>query len=336
MTRRYELGFSAIALAGLIGACRPVEPELDDFRNGVPRQETVETRVPAQAGQALTASDAVEIHQLALRGLTADTYRLTRTVSGVINGGGAFALAIVKAVVSLPPTEVSGDTAVWGPGHGALDPVSWKLTVRHLGDHKYSYELAGRDRRVSTGAFTVVLSGTHAASVDGNGRAIEGFGSGDFTLDWDAQATLPLAEREVGSAHYTYARASLTATVEIDADFRQVNDDNRPGQRVDVTYRYRSTPGAGGSMQFVHTVPPQMAQTGARWAVKSRWAQDGTGRSDVRATGGDLPAGFQATASECWDTGFDSVFFLANWPLAPSYGDEATNCVFKPAEYSNL
>jgi hypothetical protein len=335
MTRRYELGLSALALAGLIGACRPVEPEIEDFRNGVPRQETVEMKVPAQNGQALR-SDEVETRTLGLRGQIADTYLLTRTVSALVNGGGALTLALVKAIVSLPPTSVSGDTAVWGPGQGALDPVTWKLTVEHLGNHEYRFELAGRDRKLSDGPFTAVLSGKHAASVDGSGRAIEGFGNGDFTLDWDARAKLPLAGSEVGSAHYTYARTSPSATVEIDADFRQVKDDNRPGQRVDVTYRYRSTPGAGGSMQFVHTVPPQMAQNGARWAVKSRWAADGTGRSDVRATGGDLPATFQATASECWDTGFASVFFQANWPLAPSYGEEAINCVFKPAEYSNL
>jgi hypothetical protein len=334
MTRTSKLGLSLIALAGLTGACQPIQAEIEDFRNGIPRQETVQMNVPGRAGQALS----VETHSqaLAIRGLTADTYQLTRAVSGGVNGSGAWILLLVKAVVSHPPTSVSGDTAVWGPWTGALDPVTWQVTVKHLGDHEYEYEVSGRDRRMSGAAFTTVLHGTHSASVDGNGRAIEGFGSGELTLDWDARGKLPGAGREVGTARYRYSRTGPSATVEVDADFRQVHDDQRPGQRIDVTYRYRNTPGAGGSMQFVHAVPPLMSQNGSRWAVKSRWTRDGSGRADIRATGGDLPTTFEATASECWDTDFDSVFFLANWPLAPRYGEEATNCVFKPADYSTL
>jgi hypothetical protein len=328
MTR---LGYWAIALVGVVGACRPLGDELDDFRNGIPRQETVEMKVPAQAGQALV----VEEHTQALRGQTADFYKLTWAVSRLVNGGGALTLAVVKAAVAHPPTSFSGDTAVWGPWHGPLDPISWKVTVKRVGDLEYDYELAGRDRIRKDGGFTVVLSGTHTASADGSGHAIEGFGSGEFTLDWEARATLPLPGRELGSAHYTYSRTSPTATVSIDADFKQVRDDNRPGQRVDVKYLYRSTPGAGGEMQFVHVVPPQMSMNGARWAVKSRWQETGAGRADVRATGGDLPASFEATASECWDTGFASQFFQANWPLAPVWGN-AQSCTYATAEFSSL
>jgi hypothetical protein len=334
MTRKQSVSIviGAVVWVAWIGGCRPLPEEADEYRNGIPRQETVEMKVPAQAGQPLTA----ETHQQALRGQVSDFYKLTRAVSGVVNGGGAFVLVLVKAVVSHRPTSVTADSATWGPWTGALEPVTWMVTVTRIAEHKYRYEFAGRDRKLDDGPFTVVLSGTHAPSVDGDGHAIEGFGSGEFTLDWDARAKLPVPGREVGSAHYTYARTSPTATVEIDAQFRQVNDDNNPGRRIDVDYIYRSTPAAGGSMQFVSTMPPQMSMNGGRWAVKSRWTQEGAGRSDVRATGGDLPQGFQATASECWDTGFASAFFQANWPLAPSYGDEATNCVFKPAEYSNL
>jgi hypothetical protein len=334
MTRKHSVSIviGVVAWVAWLGGCRPLEEDADDYRNGIPREETVEMKVPGQAGQALT----IETHQQALRGQISDFYKLTRAVSGLVNGGGAITLVLVKAVVSHPPTSMTADTATWGPWHGPLDAVNWKVTVTRVADHKYRYEFAGRDRRQSDGPFTVVLSGTHAPSVDGNGRAIEGFGSGEFTLDWDARAKLPVLGDEVGTAHYTYSRTSPSATVEIDAQFRQVKDNNNPGRRNDVDYIYRSTPAAGGSMQFVSSTKPDMSMTGGRWAVKSRWTQDGAGRSDVRATGGDLPPGFQATASECWNGDFASVFFQANWPLAPSYGEEATNCVFKPAEYSNL
>jgi hypothetical protein len=334
MTRSRVVCLSLVALVGVGGGCQGVEREADveDFRNGIPRQSTVEMVVPQTGGQALSAEERTE----AIRFGIADFYVLTRAVSGVVNGAGALTLILVKAIVSQPPTSIAGDTAIWGPGSGALDPVVWQLTVKQVGDMKFSYELAGRPKLQASAAFTVVLSGTHTAAVDASGRAIEGFGAGTFTLDWDARGKLPGAGREVGSAKYTYSRFSPMATVEIDAAFRQVRDDNRGEQRVDLDYRFRSTHQVGGSMQFVHNVAPQMAQNGGRWAVNSRWTYEGGGRSDVRATGGDLPTNFQATASECWDVSFRSVFFQANWPLAPSWGTEATDCLYKTAEFSNL
>jgi hypothetical protein len=333
MTRSRSVCSSLVALVVLVGGCGlERKADLEDFRNGVPRQSTVEMAVPQTGGQALTADEQTE----ALRFGVADFYLLTRAVSGVVNGGGAAMLILIKAIVSQPPTSMSGDTAVWGPGSGLLDPVTWQLTVRQVGEQKFSYELAGRPKLQASAGFTVVLSGTHTAAVDASGRAIEGFGGGELSLDWEARGKLPGAGREVGSAKYTYSRFSPMATVEVDAAFRKVRDDNHGEQRVDLDYRFRSTRGVGGSMQFVHSVPPQMAQNGARWAVNSRWSHEGAGRSDVRATGGDLPAASQATASECWDTSFRSVFFQASWPLAPSWGTQATDCLYKTAEFSDL
>ena len=168
--------------------------------------------VPEQAGgQALV----VEAQAQALKqGETADFLQLTRAVSGVVNGGGAWVLGLVKLVVSFPPTKVDATSAVWGPWPDRDDPVTWKMTVTKVGEHKYEYKLEGRDKTLADGPFTVVLSGVHTAAVDAAGLPIEGFGSGNFLLDWDARNTLPARPRhplnnqpDVGKAAYSYARA---------------------------------------------------------------------------------------------------------------------------------
>jgi hypothetical protein len=342
MTRQYKLGFASLTAVALVTGvgCRPAD-EADEFRNAVPREETVKMSVPQQAGgQALV----VEVQAQALeQGKTADFLQLTRAVSGVVNGGGGFVLALVKTIVHFPPTTVDAMSATWGPWMDRNDPVAWRLTVTKVGEHKYEYRLDGRDKTMATASFTTVLSGVHTAAVDAAGLPIEGFGSGSFVLDWDARNTLPAAPRppldnqpDVGKAIYTYARLSDTADVSVDAQFRQVKDNDHPGQRVDADYRYRQTPGAGGSMEFVHAAPRTATSQAAIWAVKSRWTKEGAGRSDVKARGGDIPAGTEATASECWDASYASRYAAISWWPLGNYGTEATDCVFKTAEYTSF
>jgi hypothetical protein len=333
MTRFRNLFLASLSCSSLLGACRAVD-DVDTYRNGIPRQETVEMRVPASSsGQALT----VESNARALRGEVADTYKVTRAVSVAVNGGGGLVLALVKAVVAHRPTSISANGAVWGPWKGGpLDPLTYKVTVDKLADHQFAYKFEGRGKANDTGAFVTILSGTHTAAVDGAGDPLEGFGKGTFTLDWDARATLPAPGPEVGKATYVYSRLSATAAVEVDAQFRKVKDNERPGQLVDLDYLYRATPGAGGSMEFLHSLPASMTDAGGRWAVKSRWSEAGAGRSDIKASGGKLPAGATVMASECWNTSFASMFLSASWVPGGGYGDENTDCVFKPAEYSKL
>jgi hypothetical protein len=334
MTCPTKLILACVSTSICLGACRPLD-DVDEFRNGIPRKETVEMAVPAHTGQALT----IERTSRALQGETADLYRLTREVSRLVNGSGALVLLLVKQVISHRPTRLDASSAVWGPWSEPLEPIEWKVTVTRAGEHAYQYRFEGRDKRKPEAAYVTVLSGTHAPTVDAAGSPIEGYGSGSFTLDWDARNTLPLPEKHVGEVHYNYSRTSPTAAVEVDAQFKQVKDDARPEVRVDVDYRYRASPGVGGSMEFVHAAPATAVMPAARWAVKSRWTRTGAGRSDVRAATEALP-GTQLSASECWDEGFASRFLHRSWDSQDGhgdrYGDEASACVFKSAEYSNL
>lgn len=332
-----SLSLGAALVAGGLAACQPAtEDDAESFRNSTPREETVAMTVPqASSGQKLTAV-TVETHESALRGDVSGFYKLTRDVSGVVNGAGVVVLAIMKAVVLHRPTTLTADSAVWGPWNGGpLDPLTYRVTVKKAGGTSYDYLLEAHAKADANAAFVVLLTGTHTPTLGTNGRPLEGFGKGTFTLDWDARATLPAPDDNVGKVTYVYSRESAAAVLSVTAQFRHVKDDDRPGQVVDVDYVFSATPGAGGSMEFVRNVPAAMNTQGNRWAVKSRWAESGAGRTDVAATGGALPAG-GATASECWNTSFASVFLSASWAPAAGWGDENADCAFKPAEYSKL
>jgi hypothetical protein len=328
--RKTSLGMVVVASMSISAGCGlPDQEAADEYRNGVPRNETVKVVVPesATAGRALT-----------LQGQTAELYQLTRAASNIVNGGAGLTLVLVKTIVGFPPTTVSADSATWGPWTGALEPVTWKLTVNRVAQGKYAYVLAGRARGDITGPFTPVLSGNHNPAVDGRGRPMEGFGEGDFVLDWDARRTLPMPDDDnVGRVTYHYARPDVAGAVVVNAEFRQVRDKDRPGQLVDLSYRYSSVNATGGSMEFVNTAPMTLAKPGSRLAVKSRWTAAGAGRSDVRATGGDLPAGTTAQWNECWNGAtFASTYQAVSWDPSKNYGVEATNCAFPSAEYSAL
>lgn len=331
MTRKNACSLAIFSLAALVGACEPKLDEADEFRRGVPRKETVEVKVPAGAlGKALT----VESQSQALRGQVADMYVLTYGVTRIINGGGFFVGALVRAVLDYPPSDITGNTATWGPWTDDLEPITWRVTITRVADLMYQYRFDGQPRGNAGAPFVTVLAGTHVASADDHGDPVEGFGAGSFTLDWDVRNNLPQPNpKEVGKAHYAYSRLSPDSPMTVEAQFRNVRDEDT-GKLVDVDYAYGRNPGAGGGMDFTEEVPAQAGMPAARLRVRSRWQSGGAGRSDAIAASPDLPMPF--SMSECWSGSFLSTFKRSSFDPAGNYGNEATDCVFPTAELSKL
>lgn len=328
-----------VSLSAALGACNMhVQDEVAEFRNGVPRRETITVQVPASRDQTVVGAHTVE-QQQALRGDTAEFYQLTYNVTHLINGGALFVGLLVKAVIAHPPTTIADDTATWGPWSDALEPVAWKVTITKIGDHKFQYAFLGRPKHDPGADFVTVLAGTHTAAVDDGGNTLEGYGAGSFTLDWDARNTLPLPPRTVagalkdtGKAHYTYSRPGAGAVASIDAQFRGVRD-NDTGNTIDVDYLYTRQPAGSGTMDFTWAAPAWLGKPAGTWGVRSRWTSGGAGRSDVVAVNAEMPAGVKVT--ECWDERFASVFLSVPFAPAASYGVEA-DCAFTTAEYTTL
>ncbi|HLM46480.1 MAG TPA: hypothetical protein VK458_21605 [Myxococcaceae bacterium] len=324
---------SLLCASLMLVGCGRMDRE-EEFRSVLPTQDMVEVKTPASTGQAL------ELESRSTQGGRSDMYTLTRVATVVVNGGTLAVLGLVDGVTKHRPTTVSENTAVWGPHSEPLAANTWKLTVKKLGNDTYSYTVSGKPKTADDSAFVDVITGTHTAALNEADEPMRGFGQGEFTIDWDKAQTLPERDNNIGKLTVKYARVDDKSAVTVDAAFRQVRDDKDATRRVDMDYRYAATPGQGGQFDFRKTEDFHKVSGSARQenlTIKSRWLQTGAGRSDVKMVGGDLPAGFEAKASECWDTTFASRFLTTNYASSAfHYGTEATDCAFTTASYSSL
>ncbi|KFE67110.1 hypothetical protein [Hyalangium minutum] len=309
----------------------------DEFRDGLPSKEMVTVKEPGtSAGQKLEAEGgAVFAFD---KGQTSDFYKLTRGATVSVNLGTAFVLNLIEEVTKHTPTSIEGDVAVWGPYTDALSPNTFKVTVTKTAENAYSYKVEGKAKTAADTEFKTIISGSHTIATDELGNRLRNYGSGNIQLDWDAAQTLPEHGDELGTAAIRYSRPDAKAQATVEADFRNVEDDERPGTRVNADYRYKETPGAGGEFEFgldknFDTEPARSKIE--HLTIKSRWAQTGAGRADVKISGGDYLIA-SATASECWDANFASQFLIASWVTAPVYGDVSACGSFSVALYSSL
>lgn len=331
MTFRKSLLVSALMLVG----CGRMDRE-EAFRSVLPTKEMVEVKTPEKSGQALTSGEGV--HEQGQGGLS-ELYKLTRSTTVLVNGGTLTVLGLVDGVTKHRPTTVTEDTAVWGPHTEALARNTWKLTVKKTGENTYSYAVSAKAKEAADSAFVDVITGTHTASVDEAGEPRKGFGQGEFTLDWDKEATLPEHGKNVGRFSVKYSRLDEKSTATVDAAFRQVRDENDSNKPVDADYRYAASPNQGGQFDFKRLqdwYEKEGSDAKETLTIKSRWQESGAGRSDVKLTGGDLGEE-EATANECWDSAFASRYLRASYTFPQvRYGTEASDCAFTSAVYSSL
>jgi len=306
---------SAVLLAA---ACGPDGAEA--FRNGVPGSNAVTMKLPGSSKQPLQGEGT---RRDGLEGETAMMYGFTRGVTVLVNTGVVATLTLVEKIVAYPPTSVTADTATWGPYTDALSPNTGKLTVERLGPEQFSYTFEGRGKNEPDSAFRVLLSGTHIATGDK-------LGSGTFLIDWDQAKQLPEHDNNVGQANITYSKTSTTADASITALFTNVRDADT-GMLVSATSAYTEVPGQGGSLEFSAHKSFVGGPALETMTARSRWQQDGAGRSDAKTVGGDLTE--PATLNECWDSNFASRYFLASYSASGNYGAPSV-CVFASPEYA--
>ena len=215
--------------------------------SSTPTADNVALAVPASTQSALTAGDGTT--RSALLGQQADSYTLTRGVTGIVNGAHRRRPVARQDHRQLPADQRARRDAVWGPHSEPLDKNAWRLTVTRVEKHVFSWALDGKPKAADDTAFVTILSGTHTRAVDGHDRPIENYGSGTFVVDWDMAQTLPDHDNAVGVATFTYSRTSPAAVTTIDVDFKGIKDDPPATELYNALYRYTATPGAGGELQ---------------------------------------------------------------------------------------
>lgn len=296
----------------------------DQSRDALPSKSTVAMGKPSSPGATANAPPD-QITQNSTAGTHSPFFDLTVAVSTTFNLGAAVMLGIVESVTLTDPTSCTATSCTWGPGSGPLDYNNYKLVVTQAGDG-YDWQLSGQDKTQPSSAFVVFLSG-HAVP-----GAQAHHGSGNFTVDFDAAATLPGPHDATGKMQVT--AYSNVGPAHLEVTYLGAKDSQHAGQFNNIVYNYSNNTTGGGDMQFaVHNTT-----SNDNFSVHSRWANSGTGRADVKGTGG----GGYVSLSECWGPApFNVVYFSSNITLnVPPWGGpvsgDVTACAYGDNSPSTL
>jgi hypothetical protein len=295
-----------LATSLLAGACIKQDQTPDELRTSIPTSD--------QVGIKLPGSTAKTVGQLA------NWYVATRDVTRTFNGGSAWVLDTVHAIIEFPVTTVVGNKYTWGPWSGsALDPANYKLDVTAVGDGTYTYQLSGQSKTVAGAAFEVLIDGK------ADPRPGELKGTGEFTIDFDA-------EKRVDPIDNPDAKGMVDATYDLAAKHLglTITSTDANGGPVAADYAYDETADGGGQMTFDINADQGGGPALEEVTLRSRWETTGAGRADARIAGGDLGSQ-QAIASECWGTTFQRSYYTDNVSFAPTEGDPAT-CAFADSD----
>jgi hypothetical protein len=278
----------------------------DEINRAIPTHDQVAINLPATA----TRIDPTV-------GQLATYYVTTRDVTRTFNGGAAWVLILVHAIVQYPVTTVHGNVYTWGPWSGnALDPGIYKLDVTANADGTFDYVLSGHNK-ADTGAHFLSIVDGHADPRPGDNK-----GNGTFLLDFEHARTVNPVDNANNKGqvdvHYDLTARHLDLTI------MTTNDQ---GQPVAADYAYDEAADGAGNMTF--SADANVGGTAAleKLVIRSRWLATGAGRGDARVTGGDLGTQ-KVNASECWSSTFQRVFYTDTANFQATEGDP-TQCAFK-------
>lgn len=308
-----------------------------DWRSAVPDPASLTLSLPGE-----DSSGAKSLGELAT--LYDATVDFTREVNGYI----LYFLSVIDEITSYPVTSETNSEATWGPWiEDGLSPVEMQFVMTRVEGSSYTYRLEWRPKD-SGAAWSVVWSGGVEASTETERRGVGQF-TMDFTAAWELDPTIN--ERGVINVDYDTLTDGRLITIGYDEFCPDQNDADNEGIPcpVNAEYFYHNHGDNSGEFEFDYYKDVHFEEYGGtqypdyeRVWMNTRWQSDGTGRSDLSITDGDMDefeysgnALESYTAAECWGSDFLTDFYeeIATWenlgpaPVA-SEGDEA-DCAFE-------
>jgi hypothetical protein len=283
----------------------------DQARDAMPDSSGVQMKTPSNSSSQMQSSSDSSAQALTSANAS-DWYKVTVAYAAAVNFGTVWTLGIVEAVVANEPTTCTSDSCTWGPGSGALDPLTYQLVVKKSAD-TFDWELDAQPKSAPSSAFVKLISGNAIPS------GIRHRGSGTFTIDLDAAATLPGHATDQGKIVIAY---SNIGPAHVEAHFNGVKDSNpnHSGQLGNAYYNYQENASGGGDLEIAwHNLTSD-----ERDDIHSRWKVDGSGRADVQV----VQTGAMGQFSECWDTAANGFVTTFN----PNVGVEAA-CSIAGAQF---
>jgi hypothetical protein len=311
---------AALAACGTSSSNAPLSAA--EARNAMPTTSQAQIATPAPSSSL--ASDPVA--KAASANVESDYAFDTVTYAAAVNGGVAFTLGIVQAVVNWPPTSCSGATCTWGPGSGPLDLNVYELVVTKVADEDYTWALQGYPKTDTNKAFITFVSGEAFTT------SVKEVGHGTILADMDAAQQLAYLTppTQVGKISAQYDNRT---GVDVSVQFLGTPDAEHAGELVNAAYQFTGAEN-GGDLQ----VAAQNTTSQDILLLHSRWTATGAGRGDAQ---------FESTTatyteSECWDSAstiFNLLYETQNaevvFPEGGTTADESL-CAFAPAELPTI
>jgi hypothetical protein len=257
-------------------------------------------------GQALTEGELAPYYQA--------TYNLSR----FINGGVGLVFLTIGAITSKPATTREENKRIWGPSEPeGLERISWRFTVERdqpdtNPDH-YIFQLEGREKGSDVEEdFKKIYDGEVELNED-----LKALGS--IKVDFDAHRELKPDACEEGAIVIDFDGQAEPRQLTV--SFMQTANTCVNEVPKDATYQYTEAEDASGTLLFYYDANMHVLQPVAKgeletFTIHSQWLADGTGRSDVRIEGGEIPGDLSAAglaedhvaATECWDELFGLTY----------------------------
>jgi hypothetical protein len=318
---------TALCLSLALGACTlQKRDDVSEYREAIPQEVAVDGPESAQGESHSTAGGRGLLADAPATADWAEWYAWTRGVRDGVNAVTAVVLGSVHYIVHTEPTEVTDDSATWGPYTDALEPATWRFRATRVAEHEYDYVLEGRPKTSTDEAdYRPVLVGK------GYSKRDDRHGDGAFTIDLDVA-------RELDPLKHQDDSGTVKITHDLPPDIgdrlgalpRTITADIRPAGEQWVTVTSQANEDATGSLDTNAFVDIDDSKLTAPEDVHiiSRWRADGAGRADITIAGGDLPATMELVqAVECWGNDFTRVYYDDSVDFAPTEGD-ATACAY--------
>jgi hypothetical protein len=280
-------------LGSLVCACGAAEKPESSLLGALPARDTLAVSAPdggtAATPQGSTAGDIAQLYVL--------TRQTTQFVNGIVGG----VLDTLGAIAQTPPTQVSPDSAVWGPFSDPLSPVAWRLGIHQLSPNQHAFLLEIRPKAGTDVDFQPFLQGAS----EGSSQA--GPSAGTFSVDLElAQQLDPVGNPDLGQV---FAAWSSQATGrEVHVILQGVHTPSEPPTSADIGSAL--FPDGSGALAFDANAALVMGSDVLDVGrVGSHWIASGAGRADAEVH--QVDGGWGAQFTECWNTSFDRVYVRA-------------------------
>lgn len=303
------------AAMALVAACG--QAEVDEFAEAAPEIEELALEIAGGAAEGMVAQEqasAADLEQLkqALNGEPPEFLVRAKEQVRQLNVAVRRAVApLLRLVRETAPTLETGEARVYGPRDEGN--VTWRLTIRKLGEKHFGWRLEGKPLGGEDSAYVVVVAGEVQRGLLRRGDAAGGTdqpsdgeavrqGRGRIGIHLHNLKSIDASFPGQGQLLAGFAHMGRAKTLSY--RLREFTPDVAAHEPVTAAFSGHRLPSGASAIRLVGRYNLERSPTEAKELVmtRARWMPEVGGRADIVATGGDVREGTAYLGTACWNT----------------------------------